>query len=86
LSQHFHPAIGRPTEELYSIAGLLFVMEFRDWNHEEAADAYMFNVDSRLCSFPQVVGPKRSKTSCIGHDVQWAALAMSCGKQSGYRV
>jgi len=45
LAEHFHPIIGRPTKELYSIAGLLFVMEFRNWTHEEAADAYMFNVD-----------------------------------------
>jgi Transposase DDE domain/Transposase domain (DUF772) len=45
LGEHFHPAIGRPTKELYSLAGLLFIMEFRDWTHEEAADAYMFNVD-----------------------------------------
>jgi hypothetical protein len=45
LAEHFHPAMGRPTKELYSMAGLLFVMEFRDWTHEEAADAYMFNVD-----------------------------------------
>ena len=45
LGEHFHPAIGRPTKELYSMAGLLFIMEFRDWTHEEAADAYMFNVD-----------------------------------------
>ena len=37
--------MGRPTKELYSMAGLLFIMEFRDWTHEEAADAYMFNVD-----------------------------------------
>ncbi len=27
------------------MAGLLFVMEFRNWTHEEAAEAYMFNVD-----------------------------------------
>ena len=45
LAEHFHPVMGRPTKELYSMAGLLFVMEFRDWTHEEAADAYMFNVD-----------------------------------------
>ena len=37
--------MGRPTKELYSMAGLLFIMEFRDWTHEEAVDAYMFNVD-----------------------------------------
>ncbi len=45
LAEHFDPAIGRPNKELYSIAALLFVMEFRDWTHQEAADAYMFNVD-----------------------------------------
>ena len=45
LAEHFHPEIGRPTKELYSMAALLFVMEFRNWTHEQAADAYMFNVD-----------------------------------------
>lgn len=45
LAEHFDPDIGRPTKELYSIAGLLFLMEFRNLTHEEAADAYMFNVD-----------------------------------------
>jgi Transposase DDE domain len=45
LGEHFHPAMGRPTKELYSMAGLLFIMEFRDWTHEQATDAYMFNVD-----------------------------------------
>jgi hypothetical protein len=45
LGEHFHPEMGRPTKELYSMAGLLFIMEFRDWTHEEAVDAYMFNVD-----------------------------------------
>ena len=45
LGEHFDPAMGRPTKELYSMAGLLFIMEFRDWTHEEAADAHMFNAD-----------------------------------------
>lgn len=45
LAEHFDPQLGRPTKELYSMAALLFVMEFRDWTHEQAADAYMFNVD-----------------------------------------
>jgi hypothetical protein len=45
LAEHFHPDLGRPTKELYSIAGLIFIMEFRNWTHEEAADAYMFNID-----------------------------------------
>ncbi len=45
LAEHFDPAMGRPTKELYSMAGLLFIMEFRNLTHEEAADAYMFAVD-----------------------------------------
>ena len=27
LAKHFHPTIGRPTIELYSVAGLLFLQE-----------------------------------------------------------
>jgi hypothetical protein len=45
LADHFHPVMRRPTKELYSMAGLLFIMEFRDWTHEEAANADMFHVD-----------------------------------------
>ena len=45
LADHSHPEMGRPIKERYSMAGLLFIMEFRDWTHEEAADADMFHVD-----------------------------------------
>jgi len=41
----FHPVMGRPTKELYSMAGLVFIMEFEDWTKEEAAQAYMFRSD-----------------------------------------
>ena len=47
LAEHFDPEMGRPTKDLYSMAGLLFIMEFRNWTHEEAADAYMFNIDAQ---------------------------------------
>ena len=47
LAEHFDPEMGRPAKELYSMAGLLFIMEFRNWTHEEAADAYMFNIDAQ---------------------------------------
>ena len=46
LAEHFDPQLG-PTKELYSMAVLLFIMEFRNWTHEEAADAYMFNIDAQ---------------------------------------
>ena len=44
LGKHFDPVIGRPTKELYSMAGLILIMEFEDWTHDDAAEAYMFNV------------------------------------------
>lgn len=43
LEKEFDPALGRPTKELYSVAGLLLVKEFNDWREEEAVDAYMFH-------------------------------------------
>ncbi len=44
LGQHFHPDIGRPTKELYSVAGLILIKEFMDWTDETAADRYSFDV------------------------------------------
>ena len=37
--------MGAPTKELYSMCGLLLIMEFKNWTQAEAAEAYMFNVD-----------------------------------------
>ena len=31
LAAHFHDVMGRPTKELYSVAGLLLIKEFMDW-------------------------------------------------------
>ena len=45
VAGEFSPAMGRPTKELYSAAGLTFIMEFQDWTKEEAAQAYMFRSD-----------------------------------------
>jgi len=44
LADKFHESMGAPTKELYSMAGLMFIMEFKNWTAEEAADAYMFDV------------------------------------------
>jgi hypothetical protein len=43
LRQHFHPHRGRPTRELYSMAGLLLLMEMFDWTKEYAVVAYRFH-------------------------------------------
>ena len=45
LAGHFVPKMGRPTKELYSMAGLILLMEFMDWTKDEALDAYRFNMN-----------------------------------------
>jgi hypothetical protein len=45
VSGYFDPTMGRPTKELYSMAGLLLLMEFMDWTKQEALDAYSFRMD-----------------------------------------
>jgi hypothetical protein len=45
LGKHFHETLGQPTKELYSIAGLLFIKEFKGWTPDEASWAYMFYGD-----------------------------------------
>jgi len=46
ISGNFDPTMGRPTKELYSIAGLLLIQEFMDWTKDEALDAYSFNMNT----------------------------------------
>ena len=45
LAGHFVPRMGRPTQELYSMAGLLLIMEFKNGTKEDALDAYRFHLD-----------------------------------------
>ena len=45
LAGHFDPVMGRPTKELYSMAGLILLMEFMDWTKEQALDAYSFHTN-----------------------------------------
>ena len=42
LSEHFHPSLGAPTKELYSMVGLVYLADFHDWNAQQAIEAYMF--------------------------------------------
>jgi hypothetical protein len=44
LRQHFHPAWGRPTRELYSMAGLILLRECMNGTKEQAVDAYRFHM------------------------------------------
>jgi hypothetical protein len=45
IGEHFDPALGRPTKELYSVAGLLLIKEFMNWTKPEVLDAYSFHAD-----------------------------------------
>jgi len=45
LGGHYSPDMGRPTKELYSMAGLIFMMEFFNWKKPEALNAYSFHMD-----------------------------------------
>ena len=45
LAEHFSADQGCPTKELYSMAGLVFLADFFDWNAFDAADAYMMRAD-----------------------------------------
>ena len=45
LAQHFSKSLGTHTKELYSMAGLVFLTDFFDWNAQEAVEAYIFRSD-----------------------------------------
>jgi len=45
LAKHFDPTMGRPSKELYSMAGLIFLKECFDWITDEALNAYRFRMD-----------------------------------------
>ena len=44
VSGHFDSTMGRPTKELYSIAGLLLIKEFKNWTNDETLESYSFNM------------------------------------------
>ena len=45
LAQHFSDSLGTRTKELYSMAGLVFLADFFDWNAQEAIEVYIFRSD-----------------------------------------
>jgi hypothetical protein len=45
LAGEFDPTMGTPTKELYSMAGLLLIKEFKNWTGTEATEAYLFSAD-----------------------------------------
>lgn len=45
LSEHLDPMMGRPSKELYSIAGLIFLKDCFHWTNDEALNAYRYRMD-----------------------------------------
>lgn len=45
LARHFDPAMGRPSKEIYSMAGLIFLKECFHWINDEALNAYRYHMD-----------------------------------------
>src|SRR3954453_24101022 len=45
LAKHFSDSLGATTKELYSMAGLVFLADFFDWNTQEAIEAFIFRSD-----------------------------------------
>ena len=43
VGMRFAERMGRPTKELYSICGLVMLMDFNNWTAQKAADAYIFD-------------------------------------------
>jgi len=43
LAGHFHPTLGCPTKELYSMAGTIFLKEFLNLTIEQTVDRYLFD-------------------------------------------
>jgi hypothetical protein len=43
LAEHFHPTLGCPTKELYSMAGTIFMKEFLDLTIEQTVERYLFD-------------------------------------------
>jgi hypothetical protein len=43
LGKNSSADMGRPTKELYSMAGLVVIAQMKGWTSQEAAEAYMFD-------------------------------------------
>ena len=68
LARHFSAETGCPTKEPYSMAGLVFLADFLDWNALEAADAY------QPVENPHRAGPMaRGALHDFGIQLEWSS-------------
>jgi hypothetical protein len=48
VGSHLYATMDRPSNELYSMAGLLFLMDLMDWTMQNAMYEYCFNIAVQL--------------------------------------
>jgi hypothetical protein len=63
LGSHLSPTMGRPSIELYSMAGLILLMEQMNWPKEQAVDAYTFHMEVHYALNLEPVAQKLSVRS-----------------------
>ena len=63
LGSHLSPTMGRPSIELYSMAGLILLMEQMNWTKEQAVDAYIFHMEVHYALNLEPVAQKLSVRS-----------------------
>ncbi len=63
LGSHLSPTMGRPSIELYSMAGLILLMEQMNWPKEQAVDAYIFHMEVHYALNLEPVAQKLSVRS-----------------------
>jgi hypothetical protein len=81
LADRFHASMGAPTKELYSMAGLMFIMEFKNWTAEQAADAYMFDVGIQYALNLEPAGQSMSSRTVERYRRLFRELELAAGVQ-----
>jgi len=46
LRKHYHETDGRPTNEMYSMVGLMILQQMHDLTDEEAIEQFAFNINT----------------------------------------
>ena len=81
ISGHFDPTMGRPTKELYSMAGLILLMEFMDWTKDQALDAYRFHMNVHYALNLEPVTHDIAKRT-LEHCLLWGNTAVNAVGES----
>jgi len=77
LAGHFSPRMGRPTRELYSMAGLILLMECMNWTKQQAVDAYSFHLEVQYALNLEPVAQDLSKRTLERYLVHFEQEALA---------